>query len=81
MSVLLAFGLSSCNDWLDVRPETEQREDQQFATYKGFQNADGMLHEFGWSRCIWKSINDESHRIFILFLVFHFAADFGGTIG
>ena len=39
MSLLLAFGLSSCNDWLDVRPETEQREDKQFATYKGFQDA------------------------------------------
>ena len=30
------FGLSSCNDWLDVRPETEQKEIDQFSTYEGF---------------------------------------------
>ena len=31
--------LSSCNDWLDVRPDTEQKEDGQFSTEKGFQTA------------------------------------------
>lgn len=36
---LLTFLLASCNDWLDVRPETEQREEEQFLTYKGFQDA------------------------------------------
>ena len=30
---------ASCNDWLDVRPDTEQKEDGQFATEKGFQTA------------------------------------------
>lgn len=34
--LLTAFGASSCNDWLDVRPETEQKEDDQFSTYNGF---------------------------------------------
>ena len=32
----LIFCLSGCNDWLDVRQETEQKEEEQFATYKGF---------------------------------------------
>lgn len=31
--------LTSCNDWLDVRPDTEQKEDGQFSTEKGFQSA------------------------------------------
>lgn len=35
----LTLSLSSCNDWLDVRPDTEQKEKDQFATEKGFQNA------------------------------------------
>lgn len=35
----LAFSMSSCNDWLDVRPDTEQKEKDQFATEKGFQTA------------------------------------------
>ena len=30
---------ASCNDWLDVRPDTEQKEDGQFSTEKGFQMA------------------------------------------
>lgn len=37
----LAFStmLTSCNNWLDVRPETEQKEEDQFSTEKGFQMA------------------------------------------
>lgn len=34
-----AFCASSCNDWLDVRPDTEQKEEDQFSTYQGFQDA------------------------------------------
>ena len=37
--VLAALGFSSCNDWLDVRPETEQKEDDQFSSYQGFCDA------------------------------------------
>ena len=37
--VLAALGFSSCNDWLDVRPETEQKEDDQFSNYQGFCDA------------------------------------------
>lgn len=29
----------SCNDWLDVRPETEQKEKEQFSSYRGFRTA------------------------------------------
>ena len=29
----------SCNDWLDVQPEMQQKEDDMFTTYKGFRNA------------------------------------------
>jgi len=37
----LAFStmLTSCNNWLDVRPETEQKEEDQFSTEKGFEMA------------------------------------------
>lgn len=31
--------LTACNDWLDVRPDTEQKEEDQFSTYQGFQDA------------------------------------------
>lgn len=37
MALILCF--SSCNDWLDVRPETQQKEEKQFSTYKGFRDA------------------------------------------
>ncbi len=35
----VAFGMTSCNDWLDVHLETEQKEDEQFSTYDGFCDA------------------------------------------
>lgn len=34
-----ALALSACNDWLDIRPETEQKEEDQFSTYDGFCDA------------------------------------------
>lgn len=37
--VMTAFLAVSCNDWLDVRPETEQSEKDQFATIDGFYDA------------------------------------------
>ncbi len=30
---------SSCNDWLDVRPNTEQKDEDQFSTAQGFYDA------------------------------------------
>ena len=36
---LLGWSAVSCNDWLDVRPDTEQKEEDQFSTYKGFRDA------------------------------------------
>lgn len=37
--ILLAFCIASCNDWLDVRPETEQKDHDQFSTVDGFFDA------------------------------------------
>lgn len=37
--VCLVFCLTSCNDWLDVRPETEQKDDDQFSSTDGFFDA------------------------------------------
>ena len=34
--LLIAFCAASCNDWLDVRPETEQKDYDQFSTVDGF---------------------------------------------
>lgn len=34
--LLIAFCTASCNDWLDVRPETEQKDYDQFSTVDGF---------------------------------------------
>lgn len=34
-----ALTASSCNDWLDVRPDTEQKDVDQFSTYDGFCSA------------------------------------------
>lgn len=39
LCVMFAFCLSSCNDWLDVRPETEQKDKDMFSTYDGFRDA------------------------------------------
>ena len=35
----LTLCTTSCNDWLDVRPDTEQKDEDQFSTYQGFQDA------------------------------------------
>ena len=37
--ILLAFCMTSCNDWLDVRPRTEQKDYDQFSTVDGFFDA------------------------------------------
>lgn len=37
--ILVAFCLTSCNNWLDVRPDTEQKEGDQFSTINGFFDA------------------------------------------
>ncbi len=34
--VILGSMCISCNNWLDVRPETEQKEKDQFSSYRGF---------------------------------------------
>ena len=39
MLLLAVFSLSSCNDWLDVRPDTEQKDEDQFSTAQGFYDA------------------------------------------
>lgn len=36
---LIAFCAASCNDWLDVRPETEQKEEDLFSSVNGFFDA------------------------------------------
>lgn len=37
--ILGVASLTSCNDWLDVRGENIQKEDDQFEAYKGFRDA------------------------------------------
>lgn len=37
--IVLAFCATSCNKWLDVRPDTEQKEEDQFSSVDGFYNA------------------------------------------
>lgn len=37
--VVLGMVFASCSNWLDVRPETEQKEEEQFSAYKGFRSA------------------------------------------
>ncbi|MBC5620015.1 RagB/SusD family nutrient uptake outer membrane protein [Butyricimonas hominis] len=39
ITVVMALFSVSCNDWLDVRPDTEQKDKDLFTTYKGFQDA------------------------------------------
>ena len=36
---LSMFTLASCNDWLDITPETEVRQDDLFSSYKGYKEA------------------------------------------
>ena len=35
---LLSVGLTSCNDWLDVKPETEETLDEIFSKQQGYQD-------------------------------------------
>ena len=37
--MMLAFCAVSCNDWLDVRVDTEQQEEDQFSSKQGFYDA------------------------------------------
>lgn len=39
MMVAMSFSLTSCNKWLDVRSETEAKEEELFAKKNGFCNA------------------------------------------
>ena len=39
LTCLLFGGLVSCNDWLDVKPETQTDEKDMFETVSGFKNA------------------------------------------
>ena len=39
ITLFATLSLASCNDWLDVRPDTEQKDKDLFTTYKGFQDA------------------------------------------
>lgn len=46
--VLLGCMFISCNDWLDVQPGTEQKEKEQFSSYRGFCTAlTGCYMEMG----------------------------------
>ena len=53
---LLGWSAVSCNDWLDVRPDTEQKEEDQFSTYKGFRDA--------LTGCVWLPFDDELYGSF-----------------
>ena len=37
--LLLGLLVSSCNDWLDVKPRTQVRNDEMYDSYKGFKDA------------------------------------------
>lgn len=39
VALLTVCSLSACNKWLDVRPESEVKEDQLFSTAQGFKDA------------------------------------------
>ena len=37
--IAIAFCATACNDWLDVRPDTEQKAEDQFSSVDGFYGA------------------------------------------
>ncbi len=37
--LLLGITMSSCNDWLDVKPRTQVKSDEMYDSYKGFRDA------------------------------------------
>lgn len=39
LGMMFVLALSACNDWLDVRPRTEMKEDDLYAVEEGFKNA------------------------------------------
>ena len=43
--MLALFCTTSCNDWLEVKPKTEEEADKLFSTLDGFKSAlAGVLH-------------------------------------
>ena len=39
ITLFATLSLASCNDWLDVKPETQTDEKDMFETVSGFKNA------------------------------------------
>lgn len=39
ITILFLFSLSSCNDWLDIKPESEIKEEELFSDEAGFRSA------------------------------------------
>lgn len=39
LTIVSLSGLTSCNDWLDVKPKTEEEAASLFATLDGFKSA------------------------------------------
>ena len=91
--ILLAIGAMSCNEWLDVRPDTEQKEEDQFSSEKGFYDAMTGVYMSMASRDIYGErltmsniesmanlwyIEDETSRYEDLYLMRHdYTSDYG----
>lgn len=57
--LLAAVTLSGCENWLDVKPETEVNEDDMFNTEQGFMDAlYGIYDKHGKKRFIWRYVTD-----------------------
>ena len=85
-----ALALASCNDWLDVKPETEVREDDLLSSYKGYKEALAGCYTAMTSRdlygekltmtnveCLanlWNMPNS-SHRLELYYMHYHFYDD------
>ncbi|MBQ6309082.1 MAG: hypothetical protein IJK82_04675 [Prevotella sp.] len=53
--LMLAFSLSSCNDWLDVNPESQVEGNELFESESGFKEAlagvySGMVNEATYAK-------------------------------
>ena len=61
LTCLLFGGLVSCNDWLDVKPETEMTLEEMYADQQGFQDA--LLPGAEKFECLWNGTDVWHDRV------------------
>lgn len=64
-SLCFWFFFSSCNDWLDLKPNSQTETDEMFTSYEGFKSAlTGCYIKNERQEIVWRVFDDVSFGIF-----------------